>query len=1084
MSHLAKRAFHRPLQQCLLSCLVAAVAVAANRCAGAPSGLNDAGSAVSNTIDLAGTWRFRLDLNHVGVEEKWFTTRLPGEIHLPGTTDEAKLGIPNPAKPSLDGLYRPNVYAGPAWYQRDIEIPETWKGGRDGTRVRLLLERVHWETRAWLDDREIGSQDSLIAPHDYDLGYIESGKHKLTIRVDNSLKFNLGNFVSINYEGTQTNWNGIVGKLELRATPAVWIDSQRVFTKNDGSVKVEIRVRNEKFDPAAGTISATVIEKSTGKIVGRGKTTFSYGSGTMPDGRHIISTYAVEEIPLKINSPPRLWGEFSPELYDVTSQLTVDRQPEIVSRETTTFGFRDLQIRGTQFVVNGRPIYLRGTLECAIFPKTGYPSMDVPSWQRIFRILKSYGLNFMRFHSWCPPEAAFAAADIEGFYLQVEGPEANIHIDRHKPIGQFMEQELLRIVRTYGNHPSFCLMTLGNEHSGVGDTLEYWVKMLRDEDPRHLYSSASCGQGTKNSQFIEDTSGRGVHGPGTMHDVRGAVAGRDRPTIGHEIGQWTFFPNFDEIAKYNGVLEAKNFELVRDDLAKKHLLDLAPQFFQATGRHAVLLYKEEIEVLRRTPNYPGFSLLDMHDYPGQGTALIGPLDPFWDSKGFVTPVDHSCYCGPTAPLIRLKKRTFSTDETLTAEAEISHFGPTNLATAQPLWTIRDEKGTMIDMGVLPACAIPSDALTPLGRIEASLSKANAPCKLKVSVSINHTPIGNSWDIWVYPSKIDTTPPKNLVVSREWNDSVKTTLAQGGRVLLFATSKSSHSLPGRFLPVFWSPVWFPTQVPNTMGILCDPKHPALADFPTEFHSNWQWYDLLDHSRSIILDDTPADFRPTVMVIDNFARNHKLGVIFEARVGSGRLLVCGIDLPGLMEKQPAARQLLACLQRYAVSDKFQPRSELPVETLDTLFGPAGSGLMQRLGAKVILTDSEAEEYPASNVIDGNPETIWHTPWEGDHPPEFPHYLVIRFPKAVTMRGVKLLPRQDMPNGRIRDYELYASNDGKNWGQAVKKGRFSRGGALQIVEFAHPVEAKFLKLIALGSFERRAYASLAEGEVVLAK
>src|SRR5208282_3131968 len=201
-----------------------------------------------------------------------------------------------------------------------------------------------------------------------------------------------------------------------------------------------------------------------------------------------------------------------------------------------------------------------------------------------------------------------------------------------------------------------------------------------------------------------------------------------------------------------------------------------------------------------------------------------------------------------------------------------------------------------------------------GHIEASLAQAVAPSKLTIRLSIGGTRVANEWEVWVYPPEVNVEPPKGLLVSKVWNDEVKSSLAKGGRVLLFANANSAESLPGRFLPVFWSPVWFPTQKPNSMGILCDPKNPALADFPTDFHSNWQWCELLDHSRSIILDDTPADFRPIVHVIDNFARNHKLGVIFEARVGPGRLLVCGIDLPGLIEKQPAARQMLASLQRY--------------------------------------------------------------------------------------------------------------------------------------------------------------------------
>ena len=325
--------------------------------------------------------------------------------------------------------------------------------------------------------------------------------------------------------------------------------------------------------------------------------------------------------------------------------------------------------------------------------------------------------------------------------------------------------------------------------------------------------------------------------------------------------------------------------------------------------------------------------------------------------------------------------------------------------------------------------------------------------------------------------------ERLVVSRRWDEATKSALAGGKRVLLFVTGNTSQSLPGRFLPVFWSPVWFPTQKPNTMGILCDPKHPALARFPTEFYSNWQWHDLVDHSRTLILDETPAGFRPIVAVIDNFARNHKLGLLFETQVGEGRLLVCGIDLPALAEKQPAARQLWESLYAYAGSEAFHPAGRISAETLDKLLTPAVGTWMQRLGARVIHTDCEAAEYPARNVLDGDPATFWHTPWgEGAKP--FPHELVIELARPASIRGVKLLPRQDMSNGRIKGYQIYVSLDGKQWGQPAAEGAFSRGADLKTVRFGHAIEARFLKLVAQSSFEDKPYASLAELDVVPAE
>jgi hypothetical protein len=373
---------------------------------------------------------------------------------------------------------------------------------------------------------------------------------------------------------------------------------------------------------------------------------------------------------------------------------------------------------------------------------------------------------------------------------------------------------------------------------------------------------------------------------------------------------------------------------VRQDMAKRRLADLAPAFVQATGRQAALLYKEEIEVLLRTPNHAGFSLLDLHDYPGQGTALVGPLDPFWDSKGFITPAQHRRYCGPTTPLARMKKRTFTTAESFAADIEIAHFGPKDLAHIEPTWSIADARGRRIASGSLAVQNVPTGKLSPLGSLRTSLAKTEAPGKLTVTVAIEGTPFANDWEIWVYPAALDMAVPVNIIVATQW-PAAKSALTDGKRVLLFpAAADLAETLPGSFLPVFWSAIWFPRQLPNTSGVLCDPKHPALAEFPTEFYSNWQWYELLNRSRSFVLDGTSPEFRPIVQVIDNFARNHKLGNLFEARVGRGRLLVCGIDLPALADRQPAARQLLKSLYDYVASDAFDPPRELGGEVLDRL------------------------------------------------------------------------------------------------------------------------------------------------------
>ncbi|MGC8643886.1 MAG: discoidin domain-containing protein, partial [Isosphaeraceae bacterium] len=906
------------------------------------------------------------------------------------------------------------------------------------------------------------------------------GTKRLTVRVDNTKKIDLGGFVSINYEGTQTNWNGLVGDLQLRAVDPVAIDDIQVYPDVDHKLaRVRVRLSNTTGKPLSAMLKLRVAsgEWQVAQIASgewRAASGVKDRSDSLATRHSPLATEIVRE--LSLGPDVKLWDEFSPNLYRLHAAVSAsDGGKTYMDEQVVRFGMRSFAAQGTRFVLNGRPIFLRGTLECAIFPLTGYPPTSVGAWRRIYRTIKDHGLNFMRFHSWCPPEAAFAAADMEGVYLQPEGPQANINAGADSARDAFTEAELLRMVRNYGNHPSFCLMTLGNEYGGKDKVLSRWIDMLRAEDPRHLYASPSAGQSTANRQFTEGGP-RGVQGPGTDRDFRAQVARQDRPLTGHEIGQWTFYPNFDEIGKYSGVLAARNFELVWADLKAKHMLDLAPKFVQATGRHAALLYKEEIEVLLRTPKYAGFSLLDLHDYPGQGTALIGILDPFWDSKGFVSPEIHKRYCGPTVPLLRIPGRTYTSDEILEGTAEIAHYGSRDLADAHPVWTIRDVQGREVAAGSLKSRTIPTGELTPLGTLHARLDKAAAPCKLTVSLALKGTDVINEWEVWVYPPASPLTPPSGVLVTRAWDAAAQDALQAGKSVVLFPkTLSAKRSLPGRFLPVFWSPIWFPTQKPNTMGILCDPKHPALGLFPTDAFSNWQWFDLLNHSRSLILDDTPDGFRPIVQVIDNFARNHKLGNLIETRVGLGRLLVCTIDLPGLSKTHPEARQLLHSLYAYVGSDSFRPAFELDRAQLDAMLTLTRSDVMQKLGAHIVSTDSQQPGYEAAAILDGDPATIWHTTF-GDHADPFPHQVVIGFDRPARLAGVVLQPRQDQSNGWIKKYRIEISMDGKSWTKAAQ-GVLDRSDQEKTVRFANAVSARFLKLVAESPFDHQPFASLAE-------
>lgn len=908
------------------------------------------------TISLAGPWRFRLDPENVGLEEKWIETDLPNTITLPGSTDEGGYGSRTTQK-DIWQLTRVCKYVGPAWYQRDIIIPDRWHGKR----ITLFLERCHWETRVWVDDKAVGTRDSLSVPHVYDLSESASpGQHRLTIRVDNSSIHNIGEWCHAVTETTQTNWNGIIGRIALAASDPVWVESVQVYPdlkKNTADVVVTIGNRTGQAGDGTLTLLATPVpnpekEPNDAKHAARTAST----NVTIGKQRQMRFTVA-----LPMGSDMPLWDEFFPTLFELTASLCARVGGEsIADAKRVSFGMREFRTSGTQFVVNGRPTFLRGTLECCIFPRTGYPPMDVEAWGRIFRIARSYGLNHIRFHSWCPPEAAFAAADRAGFMLHVETP---LWIDHWmkpeqskdmggwgaapKPFGQdpkvvqFIEAEFDRILDLYGNHPSFCMLCMGNEIGGDFAVLERIIQRGQRKDPRHMYSCSTARNHMPADDFYvthQSKKGpvRGLRGgSSTDWDFRSAVAPVRVPIVSHEIGQWAVYPNFDEMKKYTGHLRPRSFEVFRDDLAAHHMLDQAGDFVRASGALAVLLYKEEMEAALRTPGLGGFQLLDLHDFPGQGTALVGILDAFWDSKGLITPGAFRRFCSPTVPLLRMKKRTWTADETFTAEAEIAHFGAAPLQHIEPAFLIADANGRKVAAGAFSQTTLPVGKLTGLGNIAAPLRKAHPPEKLTVTISVDGTDICNTWDIWVYPAGKPPSEPDDVLVIDAWNDLARGALASDKRVLLLPTARAlRHSIAGRFTTVFWGPIMFKNQI-KTMGILCDPAHPALAQFPTDFHTNWQWWDPINVSRAMILDDMPLDLHPIVQVIDNFARNHKLGLVFEANVGKGKLLVCSIDLINDLDNRPAARQLRHSLLAYAGSDKFKPTSRLSASALDPLF-----------------------------------------------------------------------------------------------------------------------------------------------------
>jgi hypothetical protein len=412
------------------------------------------------------------------------------------------------------------------------------------------------------------------------------------------------------------------------------------------------------------------------------------GEYGMPSGLMSIGLQATLHVPLSPQA--KLWDEFSPNLHRLTLRLTgggVDESKEVI------FGLREFKTEGRDFVINGRQTYLRGTHHGGDFPLTGYPPTDVEYWRRILRINREWGINHIRFHSFCPPEAAFTAADELGVYLQPEPGMWN-EISPGTPMERMLFEETARMIRAYGNHPSFVLLSASNEPKGRWKaSLTNWAEVFRADDNRRLYTTGT-GHTDREIPFPEEDADylvvqrlgeKMLRGQSAWfgRDYRASLAGIKIPVLSHELGQWVAYPDYSVIDKFKGYARPGNYEIFRDSLAAHGLLEKNRQFAWASGRYQLECYKEEIEANLRTPGLAGFQLLDLHDYTGQGTALVGLLDPFWEPKGYATPAEFRRFNSETVPLARLTKRVFSTDETLDAEVEVAHYGTAPLTNAAP-----------------------------------------------------------------------------------------------------------------------------------------------------------------------------------------------------------------------------------------------------------------------------------------------------------------------------------------------------------------------------------------------------------------
>ncbi len=880
---------------------------------------------------------------------------LADSIMLPSTVQQMKKS-PVTDERSTGYLTDPHRFEGYALYERTVKITPK----KQGCRAYLVMERTRTSS-LWIDGAFVGTQNSLCTAHRYDItDFVNGNEIRVTIMIDNvSCPVGGGHMTSVD---TQTNWLGITGGLYIE------------FVN-------EARFVNPKLYTDAETKTVTV----RGGIVGAESLELTVDVSGFPK-KTVIVTKDCPEFTYEMERAT-LWSEHNPVNYIMN--IANDGDVQHIS-----FGIRSFATRGTEFVVNGEKVFLRGKHDGMIFPMTGAAPTDTESWLAVMKTAKEHGINHYRFHTCCPPEAAFCAADELGIYMEPELPFWGTVEEEITEGQQYLIDEGFRILDEFGNHPSFFALSLGNELWGSKERLNDILGGYKNYDSRHLYT-----QGSNNFQFfpcvvenddffvgVRFSRERLFRGSYAMCDaplghiqtdapnsdysydahIRPSAVGDEQnaggtieiqygtgvktvsldnaggefisevPVVSHEVGQYFMYPDYNEIEKYTGVLKPYNLEIFRERLEQAGMLKYADKFFRASGRFAAECYKNEIETALRSKELSGFQLLDIQDFTGQGTALVGVLNSFMESKGVITSVEWRGFCSERVILGLLPKFVFAAGEKLEMPVQLYNYAAK--ADVDPTVSVRiSVNGDVISEYAVNAKGEFKGGTFDLGKVELEIPMVRKPAK--AVLTLNCRDICNKYVLWVYP-EAEASVPENVVVAKNWAEA-KCKLENGGRVLFIPeTSDENRSVEGTYCTDFWNYPMFRSisesmnkAVPvGTLGLLVENKHPALEQFPSETYSTAQWYDVVSSSRAVILDGTGIE--PIVRTIDNCERNHNLGTVFEVKTNGGSLLVCTARLDAETNSLPC-RQLMRSLLDYAASDSFKPEQTVPTDVLDAVF-----------------------------------------------------------------------------------------------------------------------------------------------------
>ena len=1010
---------------------------------------------MNSKINLAGEWEFCLDSEKKGIGEHFENAGYGDTIMLPGSVSFAKKGKANRSRETgfLTDVFR---FEGYAWYRKTIRLPFGSESELKGKHFFLTLERSRITT-VWVDGKLVGSRNSFIAKQIYDLtGFITGLSTAITVMVSNVDYIAPGGHMTS--PDTQTNWNGILGEISLEISEKARIEHAEVRSELDKKSAV-INTSLEAFEEADIKVEAVTdlcilkkeyLKEDADISAWEERAIKEQPAETDPE---LLESYldikkdavcpvtfdttleaGVTAAQLKIVFPEdaKLWDEEEPYLYRITLYLK-DSSGEVLSKKVLWFGLRSFTAEGDHFYINGRKTFLRGRHQGLLFPLSGFAPMNVTGWLKDLKIAKDWGFNQERCHTCTPPEAAFIAADLLGIYLQPEIPfwgtwhgEEDEEYEGVKEAQEFLREEGFNILREFAGHPSFVMMSLGNELWGNTEALDKLLAGYKNIRPDILFTQGSNNfqwspqilphddffagvRFTKERQIRgsyaqcdaplgriqkskpstnwnyddaikparkETTEGRESasgtvniqYGTGVkrvkLSDVSGELV-PEIPVISHEIGQYFIYPDYNEITEYKGVCQARNLEIFQERLEDVSLSARAEGYFESSGALAMDCYKLELEAALRSKNLAGFQMLDLQDYSGQGTALVGPLNALMKNKGLISPKDWRSFCSSAVVLGEFDSFVVTAGDHFTLKVKLAYYRKKPLKKVKLKVALFDADAGKLVSEAQKDVEIPEETgLFTLAEFETKVPDDNEMERYDLSLSVwdgEDIIAENRYRLWAYEKaeklKADTdifvvedeggeevsfevTTSGNVAITTDWVET-DAAIDTGRSVLFYLNPSENRSLPGAYCTDFWNYPMFKSisesmgkPIPvGTLGTLIAKDHPALAHFKTESYSTPQWYEIIERSRSSLLNW--LGFRPIVTVIDNCESNDNLGIIYEFMIMDGKngpshVLVCTSPLRKLAQEgnAPAAaleRSLLEYLEGESAEDILRTHTQ---------------------------------------------------------------------------------------------------------------------------------------------------------------